>query len=79
MCVTTPVTGTVVTLFVRFVKDSHYAAFRKHGQAFLPKFFIPARKILFESDPRELALAYLCDDRCAFFESKRSVTDLFAI
>jgi hypothetical protein len=45
MCVATPITGTIAALFVRFVKDSHYAASRKSGQAFLPKNFCRLRII----------------------------------
>jgi hypothetical protein len=29
---------------VRFVEDSHYASFCKHGQAFLPNIFTPGEK-----------------------------------
>ena len=79
MCVATPTTGTFVALRAHFLMDSYYAAFGKHGQAFLPNIFTRVGGDLSERDTGEFALANLRHHRCASCESERSVTDLFAI
>lgn len=71
-------TGTLQ--LVRFVEDSHYAAFRKRGQVFLPNIFMPgAKKILSKRDASEPAFTNLCHYGGTFCDSKRSVTDPFTI